>query len=72
MMSRIQAPEHARDEVCALLKAAFHAAVRAAQPELALSQVMLEPAWTGSTRGTRGKTVVVGAGKAASSMAQAL
>ena len=51
-------------EVRALLESAFHAAVEAAQPALALAKLQLEPA--------KGKTVVVGAGKAASSMAQAL
>ncbi len=54
----------AQEKARTLLEAAFHAAVQAAQPVLALSHLVLEPA--------EGKTVVVGAGKAASHMARAL
>ena len=64
MKAHSQADKVAEGQVQALLESAFHAAVGAAQPTVALSKVWLEPAV--------GKTVVVGAGKAASSMAQAL
>ena len=52
------------DQATALLKAAFDAAVTAAQPALCVPRCLPLP--------PKGRTIVVGAGKAAAAMARAL